>query len=288
MLVCPNCKNEQEIGKFCGKCGTETVVGVEQVEQQVTETKEANSQVSVSTQSAPEAIDHHQTAAAIEQPNINTQEKVEATKQVLGQYWNHFLHLLKNPSRGFTLNTNHFIYGLVTMGIYAIAFSLSLYFFVQSYLSNIPFSGMLVDLSFFKTNFNLIISIIIFIAVAFFSAFIVIKIAKSSLDFKTLVAQFGGLLIPFVALNVVAILGALIKSTVITLIPLFISSGFVFIYLPVVFAYEKVNQINSQGQKIYFSMMTVALMIVFSLILTEVVISKLIGDLTDQLPNFIF
>lgn len=285
MLVCPNCNYEQEVGRFCAKCGSATATA--STKQQVSPTKEEVSQESVSTPVQSQPIAQEQIAATTEQSSVNTQQTVEVTKQALGQYWDYILFLLKNPSRAFNLNANYFVYALVTIGIYAIAFSLSLYFLGNSYYKKVVgmWSGT-GSLPFFEINMNMIFFMIIFIAVIFFSAFFAIKLAKNRLNFKTLIAQFGGLIVPFAALNVIAILGGLIGSLPITLIPIYLSVLFVFIYLPVVFTYEKVSQVNSQGQKVYFSLLTVIFIAIISLILSDVVIINMLENLEELLPSF--
>lgn len=286
MLVCPNCNHQQEEGKFCGECGTETVESTVSAGEKVDSIKEETSQEDLSASVESQPIAQEQTAATIEQSNVNTQQTVEVTKQALGQYWDYVLLLLKNPSRAFNLNMNYFVYGLVTIGIYAIAFSLSLYFLGNSYYKK--FAGIWSETSslpFFEINSRMVFFMIICMAILFFSAFIVIKLAKSSLDFKTLIAQFGGLIVPFASLNVIAILGGLIGSLPITLIPIYLSVLFVFIYIPVVFTYEKVSQVNNQGQKVYFSLLTVILIIVFSMILSDVVIVNMLENLEEIVPS---
>lgn len=283
MIVCPNCNYEQDEGKFCAKCGTATVEATTSAEQRNNEIKEE----SVASQLPPQSSDKEQTAATIEQSNADTQQTIEVTKQALGQYWDYVLFLLKNPSRAFNMNANHFIYGLVNMGIYVIAFSLSIYFLANSLFKR--HGGMWSEaysIPFFRANSSMVLLMIIIMAIVFFSAFIVIKLAKGRLDFKTLIAQFGGLIVPFAALNVIAVLGGLIGSLPITLIPIFASSLFAYTYIPVIFAYEKVSQVNSQGQKIYFSLLTVVLIAVFSLILSDVVIANIIENLEDLLSAF--
>src|SRR5690625_1412615 len=109
MLVCNQCNNEQETGKFCGACG-----GSLQLDGGETAAPSAN-QAAATTTAQPQ-----------------TQQTTETIKNGLSEYWNYFLNLIKNPTKAFQLNESHFINGLINIGLFAVAFSLGVYFYANS------------------------------------------------------------------------------------------------------------------------------------------------------------
>ncbi|QGS69448.1 hypothetical protein CV093_17655 [Oceanobacillus sp. 143] len=110
-----------------------------------------------------------------------------------------------------------------------------------------------------------------------------IRFAKNQETFKTIIAQYGSIIVPFTALNVVAMLGGLIGSYQLTFIPLVISVIFTFTFVPVLFVFEKVSNINKNGQKVYLSLATIVLISLISYILGDALLSSLVEDIEDLL-----
>src|SRR5699024_9072043 len=74
MLQCPNCQETQEVGKFCGECGTK-VVEMEQVEQVQTPVEEQPSmdyQGEAPNQEMSENVSIHMEEAATKEPAVAT------------------------------------------------------------------------------------------------------------------------------------------------------------------------------------------------------------------------
>lgn len=275
MLVCPKCSNQQESGKFCGVCGTAVKPVVME-------------DLSVGSNHAEEVSENNteniQQDVVNPTPNESVQPTAEAIKSGLSQYWSYFLSLIKNPSRGFQVNENNFVNGLVTLGLYALLFSLSLYFLANSLVTT--FSGGYLDgVPFFAVVSRLVFLMIIFFVITFGSAFVMIKIAKNQDSFQTIIAQYGSIIVPFTALNVIAMLGGLIGSAQLTGVMLLLSLAFTFTFTPVLFVYEKVSILNKNGQKIYLSLATIILISLICLILGDALIVNLIDNIDDIIPS---
>ncbi|MFS0749338.1 hypothetical protein [Oceanobacillus sp. 1P07AA] len=260
MVVCPNCKNEQESGKFCGICGTGLVESNSIKEEQPKEV--------VKSQSV--------TAATNEQTQTSNQEGVETAKKAIGDYWSYFIQLLKNPTNSFNATENHFVYGIITMVLYAMAFSLGIYFLANSFARDSIFMD---SLPFFTLNIRLILVVSIVLAITFFSAFAITKLAKSTSSIKVIVSQYGGLLVPFTTLNIVGMLGGLIGSNILTLIPLLISSVMAFTFIPVLYVYEKASQVSKSGQRVYLSLATTILIAIIYVIFGEIMFNEMLEEL---------
>lgn len=263
MLVCSNCQHEQDTGKFCEKCGQPLVV------------KEAQAEV----------------ASGHEVPYTDGGESqhdtgnptVETTKKAVGEYGAYFMKLLKNPTHALTMNERYFYNGLITIALYTILLSLALYFYVNSIMQGFLFGSSLP----FAINFRLIIFILIVVAIAFFSAFAIIKIAKHQESFQSLVAQFGGLLVPFTLLHAIGLIGGLVESDFLTFVPIALSVSLSISFIPVLFVYEKVSHVDNNSQKVYLSLGTVVLMGIIFYILGEAVLSSMLEELSVIFDNIL-
>lgn len=273
MLICSNCNNEQESGKFCGVCGGAL---------QAAQSQPGNPPVQPTPVNTPEGQVAATTTTTAEPQTQQTTEKI---KNVLSQYWAYFLNVIKNPTSAFQLNESHFINGIITMVLYILTFSLSIYFIANS-LMRATFGGLYdQSLPFFLINSRLVFLAILAIALTFGSAMAMTKIAKSRDAFKTILAQYGGLIVPFTALNVIAILGGLVGSPFLTFIPLTISFTVIFSFVPVLFVFEKASTIDMQGQKIYLSLATLFLIAIGTYIIGEIAVFNLIDDLDSFFYN---
>lgn len=275
MLVCPKCNHQQDSGKFCGVCGTAVqAADSEQLPNDNVEEEVRSGSPEQDIQSEG-AASTSQTAATAE-PQV--QETSEVIKNGLSQYWSYFLTMVKNPSRAFDANENQFVNGLVTLGLYAVIFSLSLYFLANSLMR--AFNNWFdTSVPFFDVNARLVFVAIIFFVITFGSAFIMIKIAKNQQSFKTIIAQYGSIVVPFTALNVIAMIGGLIGSIQLTMSSIFLSASLTFVFIPVLFVYEKVSSSNRSNQKIYLSLATILLITLISYILHDALIVNLIEEI---------
>ncbi|WP_042220538.1 DUF6574 domain-containing protein [Oceanobacillus manasiensis] len=263
MLICPKCNQQQDSGKFCGVCG-EQVITIADGQDHSTQQQEVRT--------------------ASEQAAVTTASEITSSKfkEGVSHYWSYFLNLLKNPTQAFALTEKHFTNSLITLALFALIYSLSIYFLANSLVRS--FGGYFVQsVPFFELTTRLIFGVIIMLAITFGSSFVMIKIAKNQESFQTVIAQYGSILVPFTGLNLVAMLGGLMGSIELTLFPLALSFILVFIFIPVLFVYEKASNINIKGQKVYLSLATIVLISLILYILGDVVFSNIINDLEENL-----
>lgn len=262
MLVCTKCNNQQEDGKFCGECGGP-------VERMANGNQE--------NVPAKEPVIQETAAQAATVESSQSQPTADAVKSGLKNYWSYFLTMLKNPSRAFQTNENQFVNGLVTFGVYALIYALSLYFLANSLMSAFG-SYYSESLPFFGIVSRLVFLIAIIFVITFGSAFIILKIGKVQTSFKTLITQYGSVIVPFTALNVIAMIGGLIGSVQLTTIAFMLSMLFTFIFIPVLFVYEKLSTVN-HAYKIYLSLGTIILIAIISALLGDAVLVNLMDSL---------
>jgi len=94
MQKCLNCSHEQEMGKFCAKCGSP----IQSVENTSTDAKSTLGYDDNSEVAATEAYTQHE---QLNKPNQN----VEQVKQTAKNYMNSFIDLIKNPTSASSKDT---------------------------------------------------------------------------------------------------------------------------------------------------------------------------------------
>ncbi|WP_164667770.1 hypothetical protein [Virgibacillus doumboii] len=276
MLVCPNCNSKQESGKFCGVCGG---------------TLESMENAGSTARENPTGTDANEQTAAAVTAQPQAQQTTEKIKNGVSQYGTYFLDLLKNPTTAFRTNENHFINGLITLILYAITFSLSLYFLANSLYKSLmggfgDVAGAGSSIPFFALNSRLVFFIAILAAVSFAGALAMIKVAKNQENTKTLITNFGSLVVPFTAINTLAVLTGIAGTVKLTLILLGVSLILLTLFIPVLFVFEKATKVSQNDQNIYFSMATVLIIVIVDLFIVRSVMSGLLEDLENMIGMF--
>ncbi|WP_042143497.1 hypothetical protein [Paucisalibacillus sp. EB02] len=273
MLTCSNCGTKQNTGKFCEECGG--ALQIEQASATIATSNQTNEATQGSQQSAAS------TAVNSAQSSKQTQETVEAIKGGLSHYWSYLLELIKNPTTAFQTGNSNFVNGLVTIILFTITYSLSLYWLANSFYKQ-AFGGFLEEsLPFFAINARLVFGILIMFAITLGSVFAVTKLAKHQDGFKTVLAQFSGLVAPLLAVNLIAIIGGLTSSVELTIYPLVLSNILAFVIIPVLFVYEKSAQVNSKGQKVYHSFLVLLMITVVTYIISSSLLSGTLEELEE-------
>lgn len=266
---CPNCDFEQASGNYCERCGTmlpnpEAAIAKMDVQEQEENLQQDN---------GPEASETKESSRS------RSGEKI---KRELNNYWTYFVTLLKNPSLAFLTNEKYFTYGLVNIGLFALFYALAVYLLANSIFRSIGGFFMMETSMPFSYMLSMLFVMLVLVAIAFFSAFVMTKAAKSKIPLQKMVAQFGALFSPFVALNGIAFVGAVIRSAFLTVLPLLISVSLALLYVPVLFVYEKAAEADKKGQKVYYSLLTVVLIFAIAFLLGDALLSRVIQQLDDM------
>ncbi|WP_067729102.1 hypothetical protein [Oceanobacillus damuensis] len=270
MSICVNCSHEQISGKFCESCGTAMVL-------------DGNGGTAAVAPS-------HQETAATAAMNTATQQANNEVKVVLQNFGTYFIGLLKNPSIALVSRENLFVNGLINIALYVVAIALGLYFLINSFAkSAMGFGSMLgsemnFNVPFFAIVFRVFFITLLFLAISWVSTLAISKLGKSTVTSKELVAQFGGLLTPFIVINILGLLSALAGSIQITLTLMLLSLVYVTIIIPAVMVLEKTR--NTSDQKVYLALGSSALAMFISYIIIKGYIMGIIENI-QQMADFL-
>lgn len=188
-MICPNCSHENEGGRFCIKCGTPLK-------------REINNEVASTTETIAQS--------SPAQPN----KYIETTKQASKMYFNYFLQVLKQPySSSRIIGADQFINGLITMIIYSFLIPLISYFTIKGALNSYdPYGlGFGSSLPFSDIVLKPTLAYFIFILLVTAFSFLAIRLGKVNVSFKEVMARFGSLLVPTIALFIITLLVSFIE-----------------------------------------------------------------------------
>ncbi len=253
MLICEQCNKEQETGKFCGQCGGKLVE------------KDAGMQ--------------HEPADAPQQTTTAVQQK-----NAFQAYFNFIQNVAKNPTQALKLDESQFGYGLITAAVFALAYALANYFLANKMVKDM-LGPLMSSLPFFDITVPLLFFIVLFLAGAWASVFAASKLMNSSVSVKAMLAQFGGLLVPFMLINLAMILFGIAGMAKIMIGLTTISIVFSIYFLPMMLSFYNGMKANS-GQKVYFSLGAAALSMLISYIIVRLAILDFLEKFDDIYPWF--
>ncbi|MFE6074525.1 hypothetical protein ACFVQB_08610 [Paenibacillus sp. NPDC057886] len=233
-MKCPVCNHENGNASFCERCGSNltpssptadtardqqsAAAEPEYTRWSSTQATSSHTPVSSNTPSAPRSVQHVSDSSSTDDPsssgdnnanqwnNIVQNEKVQQAKEVSKQYLSYFLSVLTRPYQTMkTVGEQHSLNGWITMALIAI---------LSSTYVLITFGRMDVDGLFIGGFIRPLLFTAITLIVAIALIYAILKIEKITFRPKTLVAQFGTLLVPAVASLVLANLFIVISYSI--------------------------------------------------------------------------
>ncbi|MFZ3579419.1 hypothetical protein [Virgibacillus sp. DJP39] len=195
-MQCPNCYQETEQGKFCTNCGASIPTGDSPV------TEEPIKDESEFEQQTQEYTDD----------SIQSNETLEKLKESSANFSHFFLTIVKKPSEVTRANGNDFLSGIISISLYSFLFALGYYLLVDSFINTFlgtAGNGMLggrpkvQSLPFTDGFLWPFLKFIILFAIMASLTFAGLKLTTSDYSFQSIVAKYGGYLIPFSLLLVV-------------------------------------------------------------------------------------
>lgn len=215
-MQCPNCHHENGGGKFCAKCGTPLVAQQQYDAQQFGAQQQyhAQGQAAATAQQQQQYQQQHQFQQQqyYSQPQQQAQPnpQLEAAKNASKMYFSYFLAVLKHPFVEATkIGSGQFTNGLVTIGLHALLLPLILYFIIDSDWYTPPFGELVLAPFIGIMIIHLLISVYTLMAV---------KLGKVNANFKDVIASYGALHIPYVALLVIGLIFSIIGSDILAVI----------------------------------------------------------------------
>ncbi|WP_211654840.1 zinc ribbon domain-containing protein [Planococcus alpniumensis] len=277
-MKCPNCQHEQDTGKFCGKCGAGLV---------------ANPNVESQATAAPEPAGYN-AAAAVNPVPTEPNQHVEKVKVQSKQYWNYFLRYFKKPGLIVDQSADQFVNALITMGIFALFFSLAIYKNLSMAISPMDdfgdFFGSSQSLmpSFFSVLFGTVLTLGFLFALAAACIFVVNKFAGPDESFKSIVTSFGTLMVPSVALVVLAYALLLISSMTFGNLMLFISLSLAISVMPLYLVTALLKKTTKSFDSYYAYLTYIVLFTVGTFIIMTVFFDSTIGRYMDDLNELFY
>lgn len=277
MKECPTCSHTQDTGKFCGKCGTE-LVAKQQQEEVEQHTKEPfviqDKDIEVAATITEAVSEHHQ------------QKEESALKTHATNFWQYTLMLLKNPATSFNQTDRQYPYGIIHFILFALSFSIALYYTmdVAYRLSLGLFMGG--ELPFLPIVIRATLILLLLFATTVIGTFLLEKIMTKQMSFKGVLVQYGGLLVPFILVQCVTIVTALAGFITLTIIFLVGSLCFTLLILPGILLYEQTSKQKKGNQRVYFGFATIATMAFLLYVVIRTTVLRYLEYIEDFIDYF--
>lgn len=207
-MKCENCGLEQDVGRFCGKCGTPL--------------PEPNLENSDSSSNAQ--IEDERLTAGREKEEQATgeasNEAVNKVKYTTKMYGSYFVEYLKRPSLVFSKREETFKHSLISMAIVAVLMALSFYVLARNFthaafghygggMFATPYSS---SPSLFSVFGYVLIFAIISMAVVVLILYVINQLFGTAYSFKEMTSVYGTHLVPVILLVGIAFILILLKS----------------------------------------------------------------------------
>ncbi len=203
-MICNNCKEETEQGKFCTKCGAPLQVENAQESAAATEpTPEQNDPVT------PTPVQQTE-----QQPQVQQQQQsvdiAEKTKEVSSNFGAFFMNALKKPSSAKQVNGTHFISGIISIVAFALIISIDKFMYWRDQAGEF---GSKSDVSFFDYLVVPFLKYLLLYAIVVVLIFAATRVAQQTINIQDIVAKYGAYLVPFILLFVLSFILDLIDMT---------------------------------------------------------------------------
>ncbi|WP_390216756.1 hypothetical protein [Halobacillus campisalis] len=180
-----------------------------------------------------------------------------------------------------------FAQGIMTLLLYMITFTLSLYFLASSLMKQLNTFWMETEpLPFFEISSKLFLFSFIGVIISILALIIVASAMKLNLTIKEIIAQYGAITTPFLALNVLTLLFSLSGTVSVTLLLLGISCFYVLLMVPVLVIYHHGVTGESGAPVFYWSVGTSILILLLSYLFWKWILIERLGELTPLFGIF--
>ncbi|MFD1031896.1 zinc ribbon domain-containing protein [Metaplanococcus flavidus] len=282
-MKCSNCQHEQASGKFCGKCGTVLTAHTGEA---------AGNTVPPNQEPTPQFT--ADASAPVYQAPTEPNQHVEKVKATSKQYWNYFLQYVKNPGSIVEQQAGQMVNALITLGIFALIFSLAIYKNLSTALQ--PFNEMggffgtseSIMPSYFSVLFTTVFSLGVIFALAAACVYLVNKFAGPDASFASVVTMFGTLTVPSVVLVVAAYLLLLIESLVFGNILLLISLSLTVSMMPMYLITVLLKKSSKAIDSFYAYLSYIVLFSVSFTIVATVFFDSTIGRYIEDLQDLFY
>lgn len=261
MIVCTSCQNEQQGGKFCGKCGQPLVESTEQAA-----TTENIGQT-------PNVSGQQQTTS--NQNTQQTKEQIELLKTESKAYIGYFLEKLKAPS-----SASDFKNSLISIVIFLVLSAVGIFVYAKN------MTGGYIPLSFFSIFTSLVIFGALMILVSTLAIFITTSFGEQKISFKSVIEKYGSYFPVAVSLSAVGLILVLIKSNNVGILLVSLGLTIVLSVIPLYLATKYIHTNAFKLDKLYMFLIFLTVQIILYVILFTVLADNLLGQIQRYFPYF--
>ena len=314
MLVCNQCGNEQDSGKFCGKCGSQELEQKTEIVSEFTEPLETESaedikleeQINPANKSLSENKNSQLTQAEIDERvqaevdariaaqlaeskqrerNEENNEKIKEVKDKTSKYGHYFLDILSNPTKIFTFTGNKFNYSLINILVFALLFSLYMY---RSLIMAVGGFGSVYTPPFTQTVGPILFAMLITLSAAIVTTFLMAQLTFKRPNLKYVITQYGSLLVPVIALQLIALMLTFVGLPVVAGILILVLTSITFMFIPLQLVNDYEVQRAEVGQRIYINIFTVILVSIIVTVVMFVLATNLGQSIIDVLDELLY
>lgn len=269
-MICPNCGNVNEKGKFCTKCGAKLI------DSEVASTSQFADVNQNLGQNAPNTSSIH-----------TSNDYVEKGKIVSKQYFHHMLEALKNPTNyNKKLSADHMVNGIITIVLLSIFLSLFIFISVDKAFSfyndsmNEIFGGFMESTNLISASFSdhflqpFLILLIYFTAIVA-TIFGVLKVNNGTVSFQEVIARFGAFLVVPMVLEALIVLLAFINVsfTFMSILSLFTMFSIFISFAFTIYSYKGTG--NDRLDPLYGTLIVFAVSVLLNYLFWDSLLSSL-------------
>lgn len=308
MLVCNQCDNKQESGKFCGKCGSPELVSdyTESLEAESAKDIKLEEQIDLANNDLAEEEVSQLTQAEIDervQAEVDARiavqlaeskererreennERIMEVKNKTSKYGHYFLDILSNPTKIFTFTENKFTYSLINIVLFAILFSLYMY---RSLIMAVGGFGSVYTPPFAQTVGPILFAMLITLGAAIVTTFLMAQLTFKRPNLKYVITQYGSLLIPVIALQLIALILTFVGLPVVAGILILILTSITFMFIPLQLVNDYEAKRAEDGQRVYINIFTVILVSIIVIVVMFVLATNLGQSIVDILDELLY
>lgn len=278
-MICSNCGNEQDSGKFCGKCGTPlTAETAKETEQETPVTQSEESPSVTPTQQA-------EAAAAVEQPAAVPNPSIEKAKKTSMQYLNFFTTFVKSPTKAFEQSESNWLNGLITTIAVALILTFSIYSVINGFISKAAAEAFYFDPLMSKSYFSLIFPRAFAIIAGMIASIILVVFGVTHafirpISLKSVVGMYGSLMLPVVIMSAIVWLLIAINSYSASYFVFAITLSMITVISPFVILFHVSENIKTKIDRLYIGLIYIVgysvVTFILGYILLESTIMKII------------
>ena len=289
MKICITCGNEQEVGKFCGKCGAKFEEGVTPVStSDIGPISTETSKVEVNATANPDSVVQAPTRSVPAQPN----EHVEKVKDQSKKFWNYFTKYIKNPSEIFATGDREFINALISILLFALIFSVTVYVSISGFARQAmdglgEIGSLFMDEyqgpPFFTVFTSAFMFTLVSVALVVVALLIISKLFGPAISWKEIVSHYGTLILTSSVLAIIGLLLLIFKAFLFGNIIVILSFLLMLIVVPSFIISRLLLSQSKSVDRFYGYLLYIVLFAIIYSIYITIIADSTIGRVIDQL-----